>query len=820
MLLVPGGFSWGIAIYNPEASGFEGGLKPGVEGVPNFSIELHKINNLWLSISNGGTLGIGIAGSYLDPETGLPMPSCEYPAGSDISYLFLGAFWAGAIVGRDTLVSVGFDGNFWIREFWPDAGHKGAIIRRSNMPTSIEFSPEAVSEQDFICSYTDTFTSVSLTGISPYDNRPHVPLGLRIDQRSYAWSYEYAADFILFDFTVTNMNRYPVKQAYFGIYVDADVYHKSNQGGAGWRDDIVGYIHDIPAAEAPQFRDTVRIAWAADNDGDPNVGGVFDYSSATGLTGLAVLRTPNPDLKYSFNWWVASGSAALDWGPRMAGTEERPFRDFGSGLGSPEGDRNKYYMMSSNEFDYDQLESAVNHTSAGWLGPPSNSELLAKGFDARYLLSFGPFDLEPGDTLPMTLAYVAGDNFHRGARDFQLYWDPFNPIEYQKRLDVTELGRNAKWAHWVFDNPGYDTDNDGDSGKVRCMVIPETNDTICSFYEGDGVPDFRGAAPPPPPVVRIIPDFGTLRVIWNGEITENSVDVFSGLNDFEGYRVYYGEDNRISDYVRLATYDRDNFNVYSFNTDLRRWEISDFPWSRDSITTFFGSEIDPDLYTRPQESIFKNGVAYYFIRQDWNQSDLSDPWGIHRLYPEADPDDASDTTEEGHHRYYEYEYIIDNISPSKPYYVTVTAFDYGSRRVSLSSLESSPSINSVMAYALPSSDVVEDKGLGVMVYPNPYRIDGGYARAGYENRDRTKSAERTRSINFFNLPNICTIRIFSLDGDLVREIDHYYPEGGPTAQFERWNLISRNTQAVVTGIYIYHVSSDMGEQLGKIVIIK
>jgi hypothetical protein len=33
-------------------------------------------------------------------------------------------------------------------------------------------------------------------------------------------------------------------------------------------------------------------------------------------------------------------------------------------------------------------------------------------------------------------------------------------------------------------------------------------------------------------------------------------------------------------------------------------------------------------------------------------------------------------------------------------------------------------------------------------------------------------------------------------------------------------VISRNTQAVVTGIYIYQISSEMGEQLGKLVIIK
>lgn len=788
---------------------------------PNFGIEVHKINSMWLAVSNGGTFGIGFAGNYLDPETGLPAPSCEYPAGSDITYLYFGALWAGAIVGRDTLVSIGIADFYDVREFWPTAGPEGAIIRRSNMKTSIEYSQEAVSEQDFVCTFTDTWTAIELTGADPFDSRPHIPLGLEVHQRTYGWSYEYAEDFILFDYTIRNINRFPLKQVYLAIFVDADVWHESHF--AAYTDDICGYLHDIPSPETPGFRDTVRIAWTADNDGDPNVnaGNVFDYSSATSVTGTAVLRTPNPDLQYSFNWWITNyGDPSLDWGPRQAGTEERPFRSFGSRLGTPRGDRNKYYVMSSNEFDYNQMESAISHTGEGWLGPSPDAANFADGFDARYLFSFGPFELDPGDTLPITLAYVAGEDFHREGPDFINFWDPHNPAVYQSKLDFSDLGKNALWAHWIFDNPGVDTDGDGDSGKVRWVIDSTTMDSTAHFYTGDGVPDFRGASPPPAPVVRVTPEYGRLRVTWNGQISENNIDIFSGLRDFEGYRVYYGEDNRASDYVLLASYDIEDYNIFTFDTERRRWQISETPVSRDSISQLFGVDFDPNLYARPQESYFKNGIAYYFSRQDWNQDDLSNPRGIHRVFPEADPADPFDTTVLGGHRYYEYEYILDNMQPSKPYYVSVTAFDYGSRKIALSSLESSPNLNAVVAYPLPSSDEVEGSGLNVIVYPNPYRIDGGYARAGYENRDRTKSAERSRAIHFANLPKICTIRIFTIDGDLVREIKHYDPEGDPTSQHEKWNLISRNTQAVVTGIYLYSVTSEMGEQLGKIVIIK
>jgi hypothetical protein len=812
--------STGAAIYEQNGKTGGSGYKAHLLET-NYGIELHKINNLRLAVSNGGTFGSGHFGDYIDPETGLPGPSCEYPASSELYYLYIGAIWAGAVVGRDTLVSVGFDGNLYTREFWPDPGPDGVINRGSNMKTSLEFSPDAVSEQDFVCAFSDTISDLELTGEDPFDNRSHIPIGLAVQQRSYGWSYEYAEDFIIFDYTLKNVSRFPINQLYLGIYVDPDVYHLSREG-SGYSDDICGFLESIPSEDTPGYSDTVRIAWTADNDGDPDPMNlnVYNFTSPTSLTGAIVLRTPNPDLEYSFNWWVANVNPSLDWGPRKAGTEERPFRDFGFGLGSPNGDRNKYYIMSSNEFDYDQLEAALSHADGGWLPPTAPAADFADGFDTRYLFSFGPFDLRPGDTLPITLAYVAGENFHKDNEAFENFWDPMNPSKYQARLDFTDLGKNAKWAHWIFDNPGVDTDGDGDSGKVRWIIDSTTMDSSAFYYAGDGVPDFKGASPPPPPEVRVDGDFGRLRLRWNGQISEENIDVFSGLRDFEGYRIYYGEDTRYSDWVLLASYDRDDYNVYSFDTRQRRWKISEIPFSRDSLDRIFGPDFNPYLYPDPQNSFFKNGVAYYFRPQDWNQSDLSDPRGIHRVYPDADPENPDDTTIYGGHRYYEYEYIIDNLHPSVPYYVAVATFDYGSRKIALSSLESSPNLNAVMAYALPGDEIVEEKGLGVLVYPNPYRIDGGYARNGYENRDRIKSAERARAIHFANLPDVCTIRIFSIDGDLIQTIDHNYSGGGPSAQHDIWNLISRNTQAVVTGIYLYHVSSEMGEQVGKIVIIK
>jgi hypothetical protein len=838
--------TYAVALYNTS---IEGRIQRFAKATdfpnPNFQFNVHKTGKMALTITNTGTFGTSSLGTiFIDGEIAL---SCEYPVNSNIEYLFQGALWVGAVVGRDTLVSVGAEGWFGIREFFPDAGEKGAFIVRSNLKSKPEYSPDAISEQDFICVYADTFTNVSLTGEDPIDNRPHKPLNISIKQSSYAWSYEYSEDFVIFDYRITNIGNFPIRDLYLGVYVDGVSYHKSRES-EGFIDDICGFRRTVPTPE--EFcisKDTVNIAWIADNDGDPE-GSEWAYTSPKGVTGVRVVRTPNDNLQYSFNWWISNGNPRLDFGPRKIGTDEDPFRPFGSHLGTPTGDKNKYYIMSHPEFDYDQLFSSISHYWEGYMQPPAPDMAadFADGYDTRYLLSFGPFEIHPLDSLPITLAYIAGDNFHVNPDDFYSSFDPFHPSEFYNKLDFTDFGNNARWASWMFDNPGLDTDRDGDSGDFCWSYIwtcttsfnPDVGgpadsvptDSFPVYYRGDGVPDFRGASPPPPPTVRTIPEFSRVTLRWNGQEAENAHDVFSGTKDFEGYRIYFAEDDRLSDYVLLAAYDIDNYIIYKFDqipTNRQdefylAWHQVGPPLTRDSLLKRYGGDFEPlDYYDYYHYFIDPVTRDYFFLKpQGWNESELANPHKIHKIYPNASRDDPSDTTADGLMRYYEYEYVADNLHPSRPYYFSVSTFDFGLPGSSLGSLESSPLVNAVLEYPLASADTVEHKGLDVFVYPNPYRISAGYARVGYENRNRVKSAEWARRIHFGNLPNVCTIRIYTISGDLVQVIDHYYPEGGPGAQHEEWNLVSRNTQAIVTGIYLWSVKSDMGEQLGKIVIIK
>jgi len=268
------------------------------------------------------------------------------------------------------------------------------------------------SEQDIIAVYTDTVTNPSFVGIDNIDGRPHKPLNIEISQRSYAWSYEYAEDFILFDYSIKNIGSKKLNGVYMAVYVDGDVHHESMFGPEGYGEDLCGFRRTHPSETGCGFIDTINIAYITDNDGDPGDQGTFNMNSARGAAGIRVVRTPSDSLKYSFNWWAGDYDASSDFGPRQFGTYDDPFRDLNGRMGTPLGDANKYYVMRREEFDYDQLFVALDNTGDGWLPPPSGAAEMADGYDARYLLSFGPFEISPGEVLPVSFAWVLGDDVH------------------------------------------------------------------------------------------------------------------------------------------------------------------------------------------------------------------------------------------------------------------------------------------------------------------------------------------------------------------------------------------------------------------------
>ncbi|UCE25713.1 MAG: hypothetical protein JSU74_06635, partial [Candidatus Zixiibacteriota bacterium] len=724
------------------------------------------------------------------------------------------------------------------------------IYRSLRFPENPERFNNAISEEDYIATYSDTVPYIDNN--NPWQGEIHRALGIEVTQASYAWSYSYAEDFILFDYEIRNIGINTLTDVYMGFYNDADV---------GWvgiqdyhTDDICGFKETFVSTYEGgcQYLDTVNMAWIADNDGDP-IGGGYEDQSCPDITAMRIVRTPADQLDVSFNWWISNGTPDLDFGPRErsgVGRWDEEFRDFGTGgLGTPEGDRNKYYQLRNMEFDFDQVKTAtIQPTDETWAYPNQDrASDLADGFDTRYLLSFGPFDIEPGEALPISFAYVAGQNFHRDPAN--LVNLPNDPDAYYANTDFSDLALNAAWAGRVYDNPGVDTDDDGNYGKVRVccfgtaaysldsledtLTIPDYDGNLCEYwyYDGDGVPDFKGASPPPPPVFWLEPRLGSIRVRINGKNTETSRDVFSRLADFEGYRVYVGRDARESSFSVVASYDKEDYNrwVYNFEANPEPgFELINVPFTIDSLRILYGEDFNPLDY--PEVSPFSYGDSlFYFDGQDYNCSELGVSTPIVKIYPDQpypstlNPDsaDASELTDDGYFKYFEYELVIDGLLPSVEWCVAVTAFDFGSPLSGLASLESNKGISTQSAYPLSGADAVAGEDLKVFVYPNPYRSDGAYRADGFEGRlDADRPDDRVRAVHFANLPPRCTISIYTLDGDLIREIEHDVDPSDPLASHDEWNLITRNTQMVASGLYYWVVEAENGEtQIGKLVVI-
>ncbi len=816
----------------------------------------HKVGNIAFTVTNWGFIGSAGRGE-IDPCTRRPAESFEFPRGSGVEYLFQGALWVGAIVNRDTLVSVGADGWLDNNEMFPDPFPEGDIIERTNRPLLRQpansacpdaiFTKDAVSEQDFVATYYDTVTNSQFVGSDGNDGRPHIPIGIQVRQESYSWSFDYAKDFILLDFKIIGLSSRTIDDLYMGLYMDHDVGHVSN--GEAYDDDITGFTPTVEAAVGEGYRDTVNIAWISDNDGDPNSSNRFGFNSVTGVSGVRVVRAP-ADLKFSFNWWISNGTASQDWGPNKANTKVT----YPAGnLGTPEGDVNKYLTLSNGEFDFAQVDAANTHVVDGWLpplSPLSNAIDIADGFDTRYLLSFGPFDVNPGDTLPLTVAIVAGADFHDDPRNFQVNFTPANPQLFLDGLNFTNFARNAQWAGWVYDTPGFDSDSNGTKGSYRIV----NDDT--AYYTGDGVPDFQGPPPPAVPDVRFITVERQVILRWNGLRAETERDVFSNLADFEGYRVYMSRTGQLADFSLLAQRDNINYIRWRFNADAFRWIVEDPPFTLDSLQFLYNDLVDsvydftpfhPDSFkvadvTEAMREIVLDPVDqenldtnyYYFTAFDSNQKAddsglafLNDSLGhpvyqvIRKRFPQATPADTMYENGEPFNMFYEYEFAIDGLQLAEPVFLAVTTFDFGNPQAELSSLESSPLATMQEIWPLNSAEVVKSTRPKPGVFPNPYRLSEDYNSAGWEDPGRIGSdPERARKVTFTNVPDTCVVSVWTLDGDLVRRLDHYENPSSSQATVVEWDLITRNTQAVKTGLYIYTVESRFGTDIGKLVIIK
>ena len=857
---------------------------------------------LWMTITNHGYFGNDAPGrntELIDPCTGEWAVQAEYPGGTGVQYLYQAGLWIGAMIQEEGFeyprVSVGTEG--WFSNADPEFVPTMDIVERTTRSNAFNclgdfiYSEDAISEQDMITSYADTST-VLPTGVlrdHPNDG-PHVPLGIQITQRSYAWSYNYAQDFIIIDYEIENIADKYLKNLYIGLYVDADVGVQSTNA---FEDDICGFKKTYeyrPAGSTTPEILTINVAYIADNDGRPRSQETGANLTAPHVTGTRVVRAPNPKLKTSFNWWISNGDAALDFGP--AWEDDGSQGDWTGTFGTPVDDTQKYFVLKNREFDYDQVyvddsdyinshpqnfyergDSSIVLESHNWrIADATNAADLANGYDTRYLISWGPlgvFDfidesgnrvyrLNPGEKFSMTIAYVAGSNFHDTGDHFQ----PTGTVIDPTKFNFLDLQYNADWAAKVYDNPMIDTPDpitgltDGWFGEdvgLDSLYALEEGDSISGFVDlntgtpfeaiypgpdegeqdgrfqliedtaprpqrfdytyqnglfdqGDGIPDFQGPPPPPTPILTSRTDGTDLYLQWGKFPSEDPAyrDPFSRQQDFEGYRIYVSNTGQETEYSFLAEFDKIDWSYYTESDSLL-----------DSI--YVDTRGLPAV--RPFDT--KGGTVQGYLK----------PVGLNIGMGSIAVTDST------------YEFKVENASPMIPRYYAVTAYDYGDYRSGTEPLESAKSANAL--YIAPDRSTVKSKKPGVV--PNPYRADQNYTQrylelayndqdttyVSWENRNDGTNAfypQTDRRIYFYNLPRKCLIRIFTVSGDLVQIIKHDPDSPSSytawnTDHAEAWDLNSRNQQQVVSGLYLFSVEDKTEENkgnidVGKFVIIR
>ena len=172
---------------------------------------------------------------------------------------------------------------------------------------------------------------------------------------------------------------------------------------------------------------------------------------------------------------------------------------------------------------------------------------------------------------------------------------------------------------------------------------------------------------------------------------------------------------------------------------------------------------------------------------------------------------------------YAYRFEADGLLDGWQYAFAVTAFDEGDVASGLGPLESSKTTNAVRVFPGPEADAEGAPG----VFPNPYRVESAW--------DGPLSTQR--KLYFYNLPARAQIRVYSLAGEIIAEMDHdadtytgdirwfedFSASGREVAGgIHAWDILSDNSLRISSGLYLFSVQDlDSGEtEAGKFVILR
>jgi len=498
------------------------------------------IGNIGLTVTNFGTFGDGFV-----IQSPTDQPSCEYPLSSKIEHIFDGGLWVGARLedGTKKVTTGAVDIAYLVDiasgfEFTNSADPADVVVERSSLVSSPFYHPLAISHQDFICNYSDTNLYIPELQNARIPN--HSPMGIAVHQETYAWNYPFADDFVIFNYTITNVSSDTLWDLYVGLWADLVV---RNTNITPPRIGTPFYSH-----VGNSYVDSLRLAYAYDYDGDP---GFTDPGLYVGLKVLGATPQVDDDL-YALN------SNYSAW--RFRNTDDPV-------LFSPTDDVARYEKMVTS-LPVEIVE-----------GSPGNYMTL---------ISTGPFErLDPDSSINVAFSIVCGAKAG------------LDPTTEDTEASKAYFYTNTGWAQTAYN--GEDRNSNGQIDPSEDIngngVLDPGEDTNQNglLDLGEDI-DANGTltryvlpTPPTPPVFRAVPENNKVTIFWANN-SEKSRDLITGEQDFEGYRIYrsrLGEDLPGRDLLSSLTLqaDFDSINGIGYDTGLNFIRIA-----ADSLV-FFEDEI-------------------------------------------------------------------------------------------------------------------------------------------------------------------------------------------------------------------------------------
>ena len=332
---------------------------------------------------------------------------------------------------------------------------------------------------------------------------------------------------------------------------------------------------------------------------------------------------------------------------------------------------------------------------------------------------------------------------------------------------------------------------------------------------------YQGFTPPNRPNVFAEGLLNKVNIYWDNH-SESSKDVLTGYSDFEGYKIYRSIDGgQTWGSSEDMIYDRDGIfvgwqpfqqfdlsaemdslhcvyeNKYNCEPELSRGHsISGqdpyFPWFN------LGNDTGLEIIRLPKPYIF-NGDTFTYMFEDNNVlNGIEYTYAVVAYDMGVEPYSITNYVDLGNGQYTT-EIDTNFSNPNK------WADPDGYASIENSKGTTILDRNFVQVYpgVTPNSDLKN-----VTVVPNPY-IGGS----------KFNETEHTRRLRFTNLTQSCTIKIFTISGELVSIVQHTNENSGNAF----WDMRTINNQEASPGLYIYHIE-DMNkvsnQHIGKFAIVR